>query len=63
MRIRSYALIASVAVAVGGCGLKGPLYLPAAKTSAVKPPAPRPDTIVTPDPDRPQPAEAIPSPK
>ena len=51
-------LLGTVAAFLVGCGYKGPLYLPAAKTEA-----PKPSTVVTPDPQRPLPAQAAPSPK
>jgi predicted small lipoprotein YifL len=51
-------LLGAVAAVLVGCGYKGPLYLPTAKAEA-----PRPSTVVTPDPQRPLPAEAAPAPK
>jgi predicted small lipoprotein YifL len=54
------ALLAAV---LAGCGFKGPLYLPLDKPKAVKPAAPSPDLLVTPDPQRPAPPEATPPPK
>ena len=41
-----------------GCGNKGPLYLPDSKPQARKP-----AEIVAPAPERPQPSEAVPSPR
>ena len=46
MRLTLIALI--IGVALAGCGLKGPLYLPS-KTPAEKPPAPAPVESSKPD--------------
>jgi predicted small lipoprotein YifL len=43
-----------------GCGFKGPLYLPEAKTSAQKNTA---SPVLEPAPDRPVPAQSAPPPK
>jgi predicted small lipoprotein YifL len=51
-------LTLGIAVAIGGCGYKGPLYLPPAKVDAAKP-----VPIPAPDPDRPVPGEAAPPPQ
>jgi predicted small lipoprotein YifL len=58
--LRSRFLVFAIAVAIGGCGYKGPLYLPTAKPGAGKP---APIVIPAPDPDRPVPSEAAPPPK
>jgi predicted small lipoprotein YifL len=46
-----------------GCGFKGPLYMPARTPEAVKPAAPSPSSMTTPDETRPVPTEAVPAPK
>jgi predicted small lipoprotein YifL len=56
--LRSRFLALAIAAALGGCGYKGPLYLPSSKPDAAKP-----ILIPAPDPDRPVPAEAAPPPK
>ena len=47
-------------VFLGGCGFKGPLYLPEGKTET-RPPGPA--STPSPAPERPVPAEAAPPPK
>jgi predicted small lipoprotein YifL len=52
MRLLPLVLAAALS---GGCGFKGPLYLPKPKPEAPKPPA---AIKPQPDPDRPVPAES-----
>jgi predicted small lipoprotein YifL len=61
MRIPLVLLISLASLA--GCGFKGPLYMPARSTEAVRPAAPQPATVLTPGEQRPVPGEAAPAPK
>ncbi|MES2561639.1 MAG: lipoprotein [Pseudomonadota bacterium] len=61
MRIPTLILI--LVFTFAGCGQKGPLYLPTNKPSAQKPSAPQPSAVITPDPERPTPSQAVPPPK
>ena len=56
--LRARVLMLAIAAALGGCGYKGPLYLPSSKPGATKP-IPMP----APGPDRPVPGESVPPPQ
>ena len=58
-RLRSRVLVLAIAAAIGGCGYKGPLYLPTSKPGT----KPEPILIPAPGPDRPVPGEAAPPPQ